>query len=81
MKEYKREYWIDSTNETPLEFSIGVTESECFDEYAEKAKEELNCLRENIITDRETIACLRQALDAANEKLIRIIQKKPDENS
>ena len=52
MKEYKREDWIDSTNETPLEFSIDVAESECFDEYAEKAKEELNCLRENIITDR-----------------------------
>ena len=81
MKEYKMEEWRDSTNETPLEFCIDVTEHEFYDGTGNKAREELDCLRENIITDREIIACLQRAADAANEKLIRIIQKKPNENS
>lgn len=73
MKAYNRKEWIDFSNsdeETPLEFCIGVAEFECFDGYAEEAKEELNCLRENIAANSETIAYLRHALDAANEKLL-----------
>lgn len=73
MKAYNRKECVDLNNsdeETPLEFCIGVAEFECFDKYAEEAKEELDCLRENIVANSETIAYLRYALDAANEKLL-----------